>query len=189
MASVYRYRVEWVDGAVVGPGVSTFHWSFLPDIEDLQDVRAWFNAVKGFLPGNVTLVFPGSVEVLDVDTGALTGVELIGSSPAPVVGGGAGGYAAGVGARVVWYTDGIFRGRRVKGATYLVPITSAFYDSQGNISSANVDLLQTASSTLVSNTSLCVWSRPRKGQVGGAVSTVVGCQAKNSVTWLRSRRT
>ena len=189
MASVWRYRVEWSGSAVVGPGVSTFHWGVQPDVEDLGDLHTFFNSIKGFLPSNTTLTFQAVVEVLDVDTGTLQSTLVIPHSLAPIQGGGVGGFAAGVGVRVVWYTGGVFHGRKVRGSTFIVPITSAFYDDRGQISPANVGTLQTAAGTLVSNSALAIYSRPRKGQVGGSVSNVIAASAPQSVSWLRSRRT
>lgn len=103
---------------------------------------------------------------------------------------GAAGFALGVGARVVWNTSGIFGGRRVRGSTFIVPLTIGSYEGAGQITAGVIATMQGAANTLAGfgPDGMFIWSRPQPGTPGEA-QTVTGAIAPDRVSWLRSRRT
>ena len=133
--------------------------------------------------------FGAGGEVLDDVTGDVVGVWSAGSGViAP--GGGAGPFAMGVGTRIVWGTNGITNGRRVRGSTYLVPIGSSGYENDGTITGGTLTAFQTAADNL--RTALggdfVIWRRPTASAVGGT-SSVLSASVPDKVSWLRTRRT
>lgn len=184
-------RVEWSGTAVVGGGVSTFYSSNSAPGTILAAIRAWFLSFNGALPTGVSIVFPSSGETIDDTTGTINGVWTA-TAPDVVVGQDADPYAAGVGMRVVWNTAGITRGRLVRGATYIVPLSADFYDTNGSIDGTLVSNMQTATDTLIAadSGSLRVWSRPStSGGSDGASHAITSATVVDAVSWLRTRRT
>lgn len=189
MPNIKRIRVALTGAAVVGPGVNTFYVSsaatgFLPGVKD------FYEAFKGSVPTGVTFVFPSGGETLDAATGAVVGVW----NETPVLttqGSDTNIYPAGVGGRVVWNTAGIRNRRRIRGATYIVPLSGGAYDLDGTLTAvargrlvAGADALRAALLT-----DFVVWSRPHGAAGDGMASVVTSSDVPDKVSWLRSRRT
>lgn len=188
MPTIKRVRVEWTGAPVVGPGVSTFHFSGV-HVGFVSDIAAFFNSISTWVPTGTTLQIPGSGDTIDEATGQINGSWSDGA-PATLNMGGAGNYQLGVGARVVWGTSGIRNGRRVKGSTFIVPIISAAYATDGTPATAALAAWQTAANTFLINSDneFIVYSRPAPGSAGQS-NLVVGATFPDKVSWLRSRRT
>ena len=188
MANLQRVRVLWGGSPVVGPGVSTFYWDeavtgFLPAL------NTFFSSCAGRMPNGLTLTIPNTGDLIDVATG-----EISGSWSDTIVSGAAGGsanaYAAGVGVRVSWSTSGIRHGRRVRGSTFLVPITTDCYATDGTIGAAFLSTFQSAAGTLIvaQGANMRIYSRPSDGAPGQA-NPVTGALVPDRISWLRTRRT
>lgn len=149
---------------------------------------AFFQAVKAMIPTGTTITVPSGGDVIEETTGTLVGTW--GTSSTTVIScTGSGAFAAGVGARAVWTTSAIRGGRRVRGSTFVVPLTTGYYESNGTLSAGAVTAMQTAIENFLVQvpTQARVWSRPRPGLPGAAVQINTG-QAPDRVSWLRSRR-
>lgn len=188
MANLARVRVQWSGTAVVGPGVSTFYFDegasgFTDDLADL------FTVFGSYVPTGVAWSCDSSGDLIDVATGEITGTW---TDPSGFVltAGGSGTFAQGVGARIVWPTNGIRNGRRVKGSTFVCPLGTGVFDASGDLSTAIQTALYGAAAALVSarGTTMKIYSRPLPGNPGAA-STVVAAQVPSAVSWLRTRRT
>lgn len=184
MATLNRYRVVWTGGPG-GTGLSTF-FSEPAAATALADIRAFFNAIASLWPGAITWTFPNSGDQIESATGKLTG-GWTQAAAAPVTGGnGASSYASGVGSRVVWETNTILDGRRLKGSTFLTSMATIAYQSDGTLDPGVIATVGGAAATLVATNSLVVWSRPRAGLSG--YGSVEGYSIPDRVTSLRSRR-
>jgi len=112
-----------------------------------------------------------------------------------VTSGGTANFANGVGIRVKWSTAGIYRGRRVKGSWFGVPLVSGVYLSDGTIDNATVATFQAAATALIAaNPGLLVYSRKaaadaHHGATDGEFNVITAGTAVDKVSWLRSRRT
>ena len=188
MANLARVRVTWAGSPVVGPGVSTFYWDEA-DSGYVAKVTAFFNAVKNIVAVGVVWTIPNTGDLIDVATGELTGSWTDGTA-ATVNAAQAGNYAQGVGARIRWATSGIRNGRRVRGSTFIVPLTVAAYDAGGTLSTTVIDACNTAAGTFFTGgvTQAKIWSRPVGGG-GGQANTILSGQCLDQVSWLRTRRT
>jgi hypothetical protein len=188
MANLARVLVTWAGVPVTGGGISSFF--FDEAHEGFQaDVAAFLTAVTGLCPAGLAITVPTSGDLVDIATGALTGTWSEGSGTVINTSSGV-AYAAGVGMRTTWRTNGIRNGRRVVGSTFLVPLVTSAYQTDGTIVNATREAVQAAAEDLVvaSGANMKIWSRPVNGS-GGQASTVLEAVVPDKVSWLRSRRT
>lgn len=188
MANLARVRTTWSGSPVTGGGVSTFYFAETHS-GFVADLNAFWTAVKNILYTGITLTTDNTGDLVDVETGALSGTWTDGSTSI-VTTGATGVYAAGVGARVRWSTNGITRKRRVRGSTFIVPLGSTGYDAQGSLDTATITTLSTACTSLFTGSegNMRIYTRPVSG-VGGKASAVTGFTIPDRVSWLRTRRT
>lgn len=185
---IHRIRCEWGGSPVEGPGLSTFYAVDSPALLTPKLVL-FFEAIKLQLPPGATIRVPNDGDTLEATTGTLTGVWSStggGTSTSTETG----VYAKGVGARITWNTDLVENGRRVRGATYIVPLLAGAYQADGTIATSSLNAIQAAADALVTGMAgdLAVWHRP--GPKGAGVpAVVVSATVKDQVSWLRSRRT
>jgi len=149
-------------------------------------VKTFFDAIAARIPDNASIVYPGEATVHD-NTGTLTGALAL-TPPASTNATGLGSYAAPVGARVNWETGTISGGRRIKGRTFLVPLVSSTFDTDGTLTSANLTVILNAATAFLAGLAtdgvqLGVWS-----QIGSSVSPVNSATVPDQATVLRSRR-
>lgn len=185
MANLRRINVAWV-GATGLPGVSVF---YCPSATDAgADLLTWVGAIKGLIPAVTTITVPTNGDLVDDVTGQLSGSWTGGTGGATACTGG-GNYFAGVGAYVNWGTALIIGGRRLRGRTFVCPLTVNQSDANGTLLAAAVTTLTTASSTLAATGHLSIWHRPSApGMSDGASSTVTSATVPDQVTSLRTRR-
>lgn len=185
MATLRRIYVSWV-GATGLPGVSVF---YAPSATDAgADLQTFFNAIKGLIPAVTTITIPTSGDTIDDATGALNGAWTGGTGGAVACTGG-GNYFAGVGAYINWQTNGIVNSRRLKGRTFICPLTVNQSDSNGTLLAAAVTTLTTAAGVLAASGHIDIWHRPSApGASDGASSLVVAALVPDQVTSLRTRR-
>ena len=152
-------------------------------------VRQFFVDVNPHLPFEVNINIQGVADILDEGTGAITN-QIDFNPPISVSGAGGGKYSAASGAVVNWNTVEYKGGRRVRGRTFLVPLTSDAYDDNGDLSGAALGAIRTAASDLITDLGanpLAVWSRPRGG-AGGTAHVVSSATVPDMGAILRSRR-
>jgi hypothetical protein len=172
----------------VGPGVSTFH--FLPDAPGVvAAVKSLFEQARNYTPGSVTWTIPNGGEVIDVATGQATS-SWTQTGGGTVNGEGQNQYAAGVGGRIVWQTAGFNNGRRVRGSTFLVPMSANLYDIDGTFLPAVVIGMQSRIDTVLGSLDgdMVVWSH-KAGTLTGSTSVITSGALADRTSWLRSRRT
>jgi hypothetical protein len=190
-AVVYQYRVNW-SGTTGGPGVSVFNVrlsgaALSTGPQQMADnIRAFFDTFKAYVPNEVQWTFPGEVTELDTVSGQLVGVHAV-DAPLPVAAGSTTGYAHASGLRIDWHTASILNGRRLRGRTFIVPVAAAQFDAAGRIASSVITVFQTAGEALVSGLenvgSLGVWSRTH-----GVIADVDQVSVSPLGAVLRSRR-
>lgn len=185
---MWRLRAEWSGSTVTGPGLSTFYaLDTSPGFP--AAVHNFLAAFASLMPAGTSIRVPNNGDVIDPATGALTGAWSDGSAPALVNGVAGGNYARGVGMQVRWTTSGIVAGRRVQGSTFIVPLASIVYDTDGTISGVNVTAATTAATAYVTAAPYAViWSRPTDARAG-STNLITGGFGPDRVSWLRSRRT
>lgn len=182
MATLNQVRVTYT-GLPGGDAVSTFYFQAMVDT-DLSQLEAFFLAVRGFFPSSCSIHVPDEGQVIDVTTG-----QPVGSWSFPEAGGDMNGnsgapFAAVSGAIVHWTTGVFLGGRKIQGSTYLVPLTSDSFDTNGTIAPTVLDAIRSAASALAADPStLSVYSRKNQAAV-----LVSGASVPDKAVVLRSRR-
>lgn len=190
MATIARIRVA-LTGVTGLPGVSTFYSTQANVAAARSALGTFYGHMPTNWPNGMTYTVENSGDLIDSDTGKLTGAW----TDAPAYNGSssvaAAPYAAGVGARVYWNTTAVVAGRRLKGSTFIVPLQSGMYGNDGTLDSSYLGSLQTWATTLATSGYLGVYKRPY-GAPGalapGFYTPMVGATVKDQVATLRSRR-
>lgn len=203
MVGIARVRVTW-SGFIGAPGYTNLFFRDFdsteapgdsPTVAQAEDAcertQTFFTAIRAAFPGIVRLKVEPVVDILESSTG-----ELIDSLSTPalpeILGGGAGNYSAAAGGVVSWRTGGIRNGRRIRGRTFLVPMSASALGTNGQLAPATVAYIAAAAATLIDRAGtpdLGVWARPTGPGLSDGVWTVVtGAQVPASGAILRSRR-
>lgn len=184
-------EITWVwNGLPSGLGYTKFRFAGELNSTDLSTAaansRTFLNTIAAYIKTGWTLVCNGAGTTHQTDGTLITDVALS-PVPAQIAGTNNGNYAGGVGARVTWETGAVLLGKRIRGATYLVPLTDSAHDTDGTIGATLLTPLRTAATAFAtSSPPLAVWSR-RPGPVY-AVTTVTGATVKDKSAIMRSRR-
>lgn len=202
--TIMRVKARWtIPGA--GTAFSVLHFgnvgiSTPTDTEASNSVgatRTFFEAVKAYIPAQVSIDYLTDVELIDIATGNLEGVATA-ASVAPTVGGAVSSVAwsAPSGACITWNTAGLrtvtSKPRRVRGRTFLVPLANTAYDTAGNLAAAALTAFNSAASGLrgnFNNQEFGIYARPGAGGApAGAYHLVTGHRITDQSAVLRSRR-
>lgn len=180
------------------PGYTNLH--FLNPEPDPNDaardalgtrVRAWFQTFSSSLPSGVTITFPTVLERFDTGTGVLE-EELPLDPLTTVTGAGSGNYSSAVGACINWRTTSVLNGRRVRGRTFIVPLTAVAYAADGTLSDTLRTTFQTNANALldpgITDLPLCIWAQPAPGGSDGTAHQVTTATVADKTAVLRSRR-
>lgn len=198
MAQIGRLKINWT-GFIGAPGYTNLYFrDFTAGALDqamadgfTAKVDVWLDAWVSSLPTTVSILVDPTIDVLEESTGELENFLTVSPDTART-GSGAGNYAAPAGACVNWSTNGVKNGRRVRGRTFMVPLTSAATQSDGTIATSNLTALRAATTTFISPTGagdLGVWSRPSApGATDGVWYVVTAFSLPDKVAILTSRR-
>lgn len=203
MAPVYRVKVRW-DGFSGAPGFSVFHMrDFAEGGGDGGDpteagaqaaadrIYGFFNAVRTQMPTSVDLSIEPEVELLEETTAELIDMFPV-TSEATLSGSSASSFAGPVGAVVNWRTSVVHRGRRIRGRTFLVPLSMPSFTTGGVLATATLGPLRTAAEALIApggSPDLGVLARPSApGASDGRWAAVTAANVPTMAAVLRSRR-
>lgn len=196
---MYRYEVEWVVPGG-GRGVSRFHSQ--PAAATGANRQAWVDAIRAMFaafpsqfPNVVSWNFASEIADMNAADGSIASYFGV-TAPASLAGSASSGeYSAPSGCIIRWDTAAVAGNRRVRGRTYLVPLTRGAYDLQGSIQPATITQIQGAAQTYAAFTQSGaiiphVYSPPVVG-VGaraGFISPITGAVVPDKACVLRSRR-
>ena len=197
MTALSRVRVGCA-GFPGGPGVSTFY--FLDLATALASLATYYGVVKDHTPPDVTFTVESIGDIIEDTTGAIVGTWNQPLVPT-IAGVAVGAYAAPTGAAQTWLTDGIVAGKRVRGRTFLVPLASGTFQTDGTLDNPTAASIALAGVALVTSqsASFVVWSRPFKGSPAvltrparparlGSHHLITGTRVTDKAAVLRSRR-
>lgn len=192
--TLLRVKTEWT-GFTGAPGYTVMHFNgsdeaagSSPD-QCHEAVHTFFTAIASRLPGVVRLRVDPNVERLDEASGEIVAFEL--ATDRPVISGTTtGNFSSATGACITWMTAGVRNGRRIRGRTFLVPLASAAYDTDGTLNPTARTNIETAAQALNDDFGgLVVFSRPSgPGATDGQAALVTGVRVTDKTAILRSRR-
>lgn len=187
MATISRHSITWT-GFLGAPGISHFYTNASDDTAFHTALNTWKGTWAANLPDDVTLTLKAEVEQLEDTTGELVGAFTIGSD-STTGGANTGGYSAASGVVVNWLTGGFVAGRRVRGKTFMVPISGGAYETNGTIEGNALSFMRTSTATFQNAVQgiQVVWSRPR-ASLAGSSHEVTSWSIPDKVAVLRSRR-
>lgn len=191
--AITRVTAVWT-GFSGAPGYTNFFFNAFGggDLVDLEvaRVRSFFDALTLLLPSDVSIQVQQEASIIDEASGELISYALASDAPPVVNGTQDTPYSAPSGAAITWNTDTVARGRRLRGRTFIVPITGAGYEADGTLGPNALGYLNTAALALLGDGSgpgLVIWSRPRDG-AGGTIGAVTSHRVADRAAILRSRR-
>lgn len=194
MARIFRARVNWT-GFSGAPGYSVFH-GLAFEADPLAEATTFSQGINNFLiaiannlPVSVSVQVDPEVEVLEDSTGTLQEVVTV-PTLAATQGTGNTTYSAASGAVVNWRTDFVRNGRRIRGRTFLVPLATASYDTDGTLLPAvRTDILNAATALMdYAGMQLVVYGRPTILDNDGVSGRVTAVSVPDMAAVLRSRR-
>jgi hypothetical protein len=192
--AVYRVKIRW-SGFTGSPGYTVLHFD-APTAATTAGAQAVYDHVRTFctyvasaLPTPVQLTTDSNVEVIDQTTAQLQDIFQV-TGGTGQSGGNTGGFSASTGACITWETGEIKNGRRVRGRTFLVPLSGSMYDTDGTLTSAALTDLQEGAAFLAGGGfSFGILSRPSsQGAADGSFHTVTSGRISDKTAMLRSRR-
>jgi hypothetical protein len=186
-------RIRWIwTGGTIGTGYTAFHAvggteQYFADQTSNFMLAACGSGASSAIPNGIKVTPDGFVDILSAASGSL--VSSVGITAPSVINGGSGGsYAAPGGVCVNWSTGGVVGGKRVRGRTFIVPLNSTKYDTQGTLDDSYRTSLMAAAFTYRNGTHQpVVWHRP-VGGAGGSVHVITGSGVRDRVSLLTSRR-
>lgn len=194
-----KVTAAW-SGFVGAPGYSNFYWQ-----DDAPEgsweagavaagtaVDTFFKAIKAYFPSQVIWKVQNDVPVIEDTTGEMVDVLSAGNYANIVATGGTASYSAASGAVVTWRSGGVRNGRRVRGRTFLVPTSTAIYDTDGTLHATGTGIIQNAATAMINTTgglSLGVWARPTgPTATDGQWYPALTASVPDKVAILKSRR-
>lgn len=200
MASILRVKAAWT-GFQGAPGYNLFHFGAFSETgftpADSQSavtrVKAFFDGIQTTMPTQVRVQVLADVEVLDPSTGELQEVHGV-TAPAYTQGNtlSTASFASAVGAVVGWRTSQVRRGRRIRGRSFLVPLSSTAFETDGTLNGGVITSITSAANTLRTSTGAAgmgVWGRPSgPGATDGVWAPCTAVSVPDMGAVLRSRR-
>lgn len=174
MAPILRIKSRW-SGFNGAPGYTVMHFRDFGtgeggsgDVTETQAEAAitrtgtFWQGLQLVLPQNVQVTVEPEVDVIEAASGDLVDSYTIGV-PLTYTGTLAGPYSAASGAVINWRTAGVRNSRRVRGRTFLVPISASCYTDDGDLTFEARGRIQTQADGLVDPTGVAdlgVYARP-----------------------------
>jgi hypothetical protein len=194
MSNLSIHTFQW-SGMPGAPGYTNFYTLKLPGADpEVARSRFWdfFNKMKAFVPGTVTITPNSTYKVVDEVTGHFVDEQSYSDSPSAITGTGNANYAGPSGACVTWRTATPGARALIRGRTFIVPTSTNIMQTDGTIiDSALVSMRQFAQELIGSFDPLderfVIYKRPVLG-AGGKAAIVTGSSIADRIAILRSRR-
>jgi hypothetical protein len=153
-------------------------------------MRAFFSACAVMIPTRAHVKVQRAYQVLEATNGHITSEGNLTTDPADVVGGSGLAYSGASGAAINWET-GLYNalGHRVRGRTYLVPLSNV-YEDNGTLASVSIAAIEAAAANLLGGLGgIGVFTRPTTpGGSDGNFRLAVSARVSDKAAILRSRR-
>jgi hypothetical protein len=204
MTTMFKVTATWT-GFTGAPGYTNLFFEHADPPSTMvqnavDNARELFNSCRNALPTIVTITVSPTVELIEDTDGELSDVLTAGAPPVAVTGTDATAYAAPSGLAITWLSPGVYRGNRVRGRSFLVPLGGGSYQSDGSLATGLNGAITTHAEAFIAaaGPTFGVWCRPQdahKNHAGDDVPASVGkffevtaSRVQDKVAVLRSRR-
>jgi hypothetical protein len=198
--AILRGKIRWtIPGA--GTAYSVLHFGtddgFNPEQADVDTTATMMNqfitTVKSTLPNVVQMQVVNELEEIDSNNGQMIALWTTPTLAAQAgTASAAAGWAAAAGGVISWSTGIVHRARRIRGRTFIVPMSNEVWDIDGTIKAVPLGQLNTAATALrdpAATVRLGVFARPSApGATDGRFAPVSGHRVPDMSAILRSRR-
>lgn len=200
MGRIIRVKVNWT-GFVGSPGYTNL--IFEPTVESdpitqtlvdaaVTKVQTWVSSLRLDLPPAVVTGIDPQVAELDEQTGEIVGFWNATVSAAAPGTSATTTFTSGSGFCISWSTQGVRKGRRVRGRTFVVPIAGNMYEADGSLNNARLTAWKTNADVLAGDANgirLVIYARTPGAIIpdGGAYD-VISSTIKDRPAFLTSRR-
>jgi hypothetical protein len=182
VATINKIPVGW-RGLNGLPGVTTFYSASVVLGTALVAIRTFFDDIKALHPVGLIWTIPASGVTIDTTSGQPNGTWVDNEADDEVAATGDGQFSAPSGWVANWHTGTFFGGREVRGKSFMVPLSSVFYDGQGNIDSEALTVMRSAVDELAGGDNIVIYSR----KAGSSTSVMTG-NVPDLAAVLKSRR-
>lgn len=160
------------------------YYAAAPTSAQLAGLRALWAAVAGNIPTGVSLQVENTGQIIDATTGQADDAWS-GTAQSAVACNGTGPYSTASGVHFRWNTGTFFNGRAMRGKTYLVPVTTSTFDTDGTIPTATLTFMNNSLNNFLATTAggLTIYSRRAANAF-----IVTGAVAIDRQVVMRSRR-
>jgi hypothetical protein len=195
VTALFKVQARW-NGWAGAPGYTNLYFETSDPLsggaqQAVDNVRAFFATIKDFIPGACSVLVSPTVDMVEDTDGELDDTITVATPPLVVTGGSGATFAAVAGACITWKTAGVVAGRRVRGRTFIVPMSANQYQADGSLVDAAIPILVGAASALRTATgpTFVIWHRPTGSPASGGSSFAVTAQSiSDKVSYLSSRR-
>jgi len=173
MTNVYVAKVDWT-GTYGHTGISRFAFEAADhspvtraQVDSITEaLDALYSPVMGWFPIDVSYTVDSIVEFYDGVTGSLQGEVAATAAHVGHAGLADGAYGNGIGGLLKWNTGGLFDGHRIRGRTYMVPLDSVAFLTDGSLKPDCVNSFLTGAAAYLAamataGLSALVWGHPR----------------------------
>jgi len=196
MANILRVVAQW-GGFPSAPGFTNLYFDSAivgtPSAnEAAARARQLFEAMKGQFPDGVTITISPQVAEIDDATGQQQDEFTATTTGLPVPGTGVANRSAPSGACINWRTSTFVNGRRLRGRTFLVPLSTNAYQTDGTLEAGTLTVLRAAAVAYLTDAvgpsaKPVVWHRPIGG-AGGSSALITASAVTDVAAILTSRR-
>jgi hypothetical protein len=188
---------QWAIAETLEGGVGSFFTTTNVQTA-VNAMRTFWDAVKAYVPNEVTLTVSPTVDIYDEVSGDLIASITAPTPPTNVVGTDSGAFAMASGMKLALATGTIRNGRRVRGSTYIVPSGASTLTTSGLVASAARTATNTAGAAFATALATpllihVVYSRPLPaehplGPRDGALALITAYDTNEKTAVLRGRR-
>lgn len=188
----YTQITAQYQGFTGAPGWTRFKFEGSLDATQLQSagnaVRTFLASLATSIPNTAKFVYDTTALVF-TDAGELQSEIPFTTPLSDTLGSGSGAVPGGVGALVLWNTSAVHGGRKIRGRTYIAPLTAGIWGADGLMVAGNRTALIAAGNTLAGHSpDLVINSRKAAGGTAGPLTApVISCSVSPRPCQLRSR--
>lgn len=203
MTVMYEAKVLWA-GFPGAPGVNTLYATTTDPLQAGLDafatgVKSLITGWVGVMPAGVTVQLQTEMNLIEDVDGSLVNIMNVTTPDTPHNGALGGIYSGPSGMAITWLTAAVLFGKRRQGRTFVVPISTEAYQTDGTLASASLSAQRGFATTYATATAFhpVVWSRPIEADPeatppvaarAGGSAPVVAARITDKAAVLRSRR-